>query len=67
MTKRKNTFRIDLMDHPSGTATGLWPGPRRRPCGCGECQLERFRLSEQMDAESPPPARPNAWFTLSLN
>jgi hypothetical protein len=63
MTKRKNTFRIDLMDHPSGTAT--WPDPRR-PCGCGGCQLERFRISEQMAVEHPEPKAVNAWFVLSL-
>jgi hypothetical protein len=57
---------IDLMQHPSGTGAGLWPGPRRRPCGCGECQLKRFEISEQMDAASPPPKQPNAKFVLSL-
>jgi hypothetical protein len=36
------------------------------PCACHHCSHERMIISEEIETKSPPPARPNAPFTLLL-
>jgi hypothetical protein len=39
---------------------------KREPCGCPSCRIRRVYLARKIEAKSPPPARPNAPYSLRL-
>ncbi len=38
----------------------------RKPCDCPNCALQRYAFCEELEVKDPPPAQPNAPYTLSL-
>jgi hypothetical protein len=56
MSKKPPALSVDLMDHPSGSATGMWPGPRKRPCGCRNCCVARAEIAVAIKGEPMPRA-----------